>query len=67
MTINLSQELVDTIVAEIEKARRVGYRAGVEAMRDELCEVWPEDSRFSRSIRTVINQEADKLLKEAGE
>jgi hypothetical protein len=43
---------------------RQGYRAGVEAMRDELCEVWPEDSRFSRSIRTVINQEADKLLAE---
>jgi len=43
------------------------YRAGVEKMRDELCEVWPEDSRFSRSIRTVINQEANKLLAQTQE
>lgn len=50
--------------AELIHMAENNFRAGVEAMRDELHGVWPEDSRFSRSIRTVIGQAANKLLTE---
>ena len=59
----ISEQTEKDITVAIEKSYRIGYRAGIEKMRDAAYDAWARSYR--EACPDAILDAAEKLLKEA--